>query len=65
MATLNYRHFGNPGRRYTRARYSIVNKKDRKKHESVPSFCIVLRNYSNAREYKSSGRGARRLAAAY
>ena len=65
MATLNYRHFGNPGRRYPRARYSIVNKKDRKKHflSFLPS--LVLRNYSNARECKSSGGGARRLAAAH
>ena len=62
MATLNYRHFGNPGRRYPRARYSIVNKKAREL-SFLPS--IVLRNYSNARECKSSGRGARRLAAAH
>ena len=50
MATLNYRHFGNPGGRYPRARYSIVNKKDRKKHEFSFLPSIVLRNYSHARE---------------
>ena len=26
MATLNYRHFGNPGRRRPEARYEIVNR---------------------------------------
>ena len=50
MATLNYRRFGNPGRRYPRAHYSIVNKKDKKARELSFLPSIVLQNYSNARE---------------
>ena len=62
MATLNYRHFGNPGRRYPRAHYTIVNKEGN--DEGFFPFSIG-RNYSNARECKSSSRGARRLVAAH
>ena len=62
MATLIYSHFGNPSRSYHRAHYSIVNKKAREL-SFLPS--IVLQNYSDARECKSSGRGALRLAAAH
>ena len=60
MATLNHRHFGTPGRRYPRARYSIVNKKASRE---LSFFFIVHKFTSDARECKSSGRGARRLAA--
>ena len=69
MATLIYSHFGNPRRSNPHARYSLLNKKARKitARAFLPSFYIVLGNYmySNARECKSSGRGAWRLAAAH
>ena len=62
MATLTYSHFGNPGRSYPRARYTIVKKSTMR---AFLPYSILVRNYSNARECKSSGRGAWRLAAAY
>ena len=60
MVTLTYRHFGNPGRSHHRARYAIVHKKS-----MTRAFLLFLvRKFtSNARDCKSSGRGARRLAA--
>ena len=51
MATLNYSHFGNP-RRSPLARYSLLNKKSTKKRAFLP---FIVRNYSNARDCKSSG----------
>ena len=49
MATLTYRHFGNPGRSHHRARYAIVHKKAF--DESFPSFYsaypLVMRASAN------------------
>ena len=62
MATLTYSRFGNPGRRHHPAHYTIVHKKSMTR-AFLPA--IMHNSPSIARKYQSSGRGARRLAAAH
>ena len=50
MATLTYRHFGNPGRSYLKAHYKIVHKKALLEHFSD---LIMHETYGNALQYHS------------
>ena len=63
MATLIYGHFGNPSRSFHRAHYAINNEQKSMTRAFLCNF--IERIYSNARECKSSGHGARRLAVAH
>ena len=62
MATLNYRHFGNPGRSYRRAHYNQVHKK---LDESFLTFHVCITILVMRASVNFGGRGARRLVAAH
>ena len=63
MATLNYKIFASPG---AKARSILLySTQESMTRAFFPSFYSAKLLYSNARECKSSGRGARWLAAAH
>ena len=69
MATLSYKHFGNPGRRGLEAHYNVVHKKPRLGRHFEYFGPFYVKSYSHALHYLSrrphaAAAGSRGLAAA-